>query len=179
MTYDPKEVKTELGIPADALVVGTVSRLDPVKGNSFFVKAIKEIRDKDRDVLNNVKFLFVGDGSEAHELGRLVHESQLDDHVIFAGARKDVVRMYAAIDIFVLASVMEGMGRVLLEAMVQSKPIVATRVGGIPDIVIGGITGILVPPRNPVELAEAIMSLIQNPEMVSHMGAEGKKTNVP
>lgn len=167
--------KRELGILEDKIVVGTVSRLDPIKGNKYFIKAIKEIKNKRADVLKNAVFLIVGDGTEGNKLRRLVKEYNIDNKVIFTGMRDDVSLIFPIIDIFVLSSLMEGMGKVLLQAMMQAKPIVATNVGGIPDIVKSGENGILVPPKNPVAIADACIKLLEDAGRRKEMGEAGKR----
>ncbi|MBN1493688.1 MAG: glycosyltransferase family 4 protein [Candidatus Omnitrophica bacterium] len=167
-------IRQELGIPNDATVVGTVSRLDPIKGNRYFIEAIHWLSLFEQSALDNVHFVLVGDGTEGDVLRTLVKKYGLDQKITFTGMRVNAKDIYPFIDIFVLASLMEGMGRVIIEAMVQSKPVIATKVGGIPEIVTDGVTGILVAPKDPIAMGKAILSLIRDPERARTMGLAGK-----
>lgn len=167
--------KRELGIPEDTLVVGTVSRLDPIKGNKYFIEAINQIINIERANCTNVIFLIVGDGTQKRELERLVAEYGLTEKVIFTGMREDVHQIFPVIDIFILSSLMEGMGKVLLEAMLNEKPVVATNVGGIPEIVIEGESGILVNAKDYNSMADAIIKLLSDRALRESMGAVAGK----
>jgi len=117
----------------------------------------------------------VGDGEYRKRLENLRKELGLNENVIFAGNREDIPQILADIDIFVLSSVSEGFGRSAAEAMACAKPVVATKVGGVPEVVDDGITGSLVLPKNPNALAEAIITLLQNKEKAQRMGQAGRK----
>ncbi len=168
-------VKHTLGIPENATVVGTVSRLDPIKGNRYFLEAINYLAGHDRDLLENTHFLFIGDGTEGLELREIAYEYGLTSKITFAGMREDMKDIYPIIDIFVLASLMEGMGRVIIETMAQGKPVIGTNVGGIPELINSGETGILVQPRDPEGLAMAIKCLLLDPALAAKMGAAGMR----
>ncbi len=168
---EKQNLKKELGIPENSLIVGTAGRLVPVKGPEFLVKASKYIISKYPDTY----FMFTGDGPLEQDLKRKALEMGISDNIIFLGWRDDLVKIISIYDIFVLPSLNEGMGRVLVEAMALGKSIVASNVGGIPDLVIHGKNGFLVPPKNPKELAKYIQVLLEDKDKREKMGLAGKE----
>ena len=170
-SYDPNK-KKELGISDDRTVIGTVSRLDPVKGNKYFIEAIKCVKDKigHKEVFSEAIFLIIGDGSQREEIEEMIEKYGIKDKVILTGMREDVASIFPLFDIFVLSSLMEGMGRVLLEVMVHGKPIIASDVGGIPELVQDGKTGILVPPKDAHAIADAVIRLLEDKDLRNKMG---------
>lgn len=151
--------------------VGIVGRLHPDKGHRYFLKAAAQtIKKKPK-----VEFLIVGHGPLREELEDLSNELGLSDKVVFAGGRRDIPQIMFSLDILVLSSLEEGLGNVLLEAMASGKPVVATKVGGVPEIVLDGETGILVPSKNPDALAQAILKLLMNPALAKEMGRAGRR----
>jgi glycosyltransferase involved in cell wall biosynthesis len=155
---DPAVKRKELGLPPEGLIVGTVGRLVPIKGLEWLLKAASRVLAE----FPQACFVIIGDGPMLGELRQLTSELGIGARVVFLGAREDVPECLAALDLFVLPSLNEGMGRVLLEAMAVGCPVVATRVGGIPDIVADGTTGLLVSPRDDRALAEAILTLLRD-----------------
>jgi len=155
---DPTVKRKELGLPPEGPIVGTVGRLVPIKGQEWLLKAAPRVLTE----LPQACFVIIGDGPMLGELKRLTSKLGIGLRVVFWGAREDVPECLAALDLFVLPSLNEGMGRVLLEAMAVGCPVVATRVGGIPDIVAHGTTGLLVPPQDDRALAEAILTLLRD-----------------
>jgi len=170
---DKEMIRRELKIPSNCTVVGMVARVAPVKDYFTLAAAAAEIVSKNTDT----RFLIVGDNSLV-DLNRSHYEKVLQklnelgiaDKFIFTGHRDDVIRLTAAMDISVLSTTREGFPLSILEAMAMQKPVVATAVGGIPEIVEPGVTGYLHQRGNSKELAEAIMSLIENPEEASRIG---------
>ena len=171
---EKQNLKKELGIPENSLIVGTAGRLVPVKGPEFLIKAAKYIISKYPDTY----FIFTGDGPLENGLKRKALEMGISDNIIFLGLRDDVAKIISIYDIFVLPSLNEGMGRVLAEAMALGKPIVASNIGGIPDLVIHGKNGFLVPPKNPKELAKYIQVLIEDKGKREKMGLKGKEMSL-
>jgi len=165
------KIKKELGIPESSLLVGTVGRLVPVKGPEFLIEASKIILTKYPDSY----FIFAGDGPLRQSLEMKARRMGVRENIIFLGWRDDVPRIISILDVFVLPSLNEGMGRVLVEAMALRKPIVASRVGGIPDLVAHGKNGFLVPPQDPRELAKFIQLLLEDREKREEMGSAGQK----
>ena len=164
------EKRRQFGIKSADLVIGVVSKLWEGKGHKCILEAAKRVVVKVADV----KFMFVGEGYLREELEELTKQLGLSDYVIFTGFRTDIPEVTAIFDIAVLASFFEGLGRVLLEAMALGKPVIATRVGGIVDVVTDGETGSLVPPNDSVVLAEAMIKLLLNDELRKRMGQAGR-----
>ncbi len=153
-----------LGISPEAILVGGVGRLEPVKGFSYFIDAARVIARS----APHAQFVVVGDGSMAEELRNA--GADLGERLHFLGLRHDVPELMAAMDIFVVPSINEGMGRVLIEAAAAGVPAVASAVGGVPDIVRDGETGFLVPPRSAGDLAKAVMRLLEDAPLRARMG---------
>jgi glycosyltransferase involved in cell wall biosynthesis len=167
-----RRLRNQYGIPPDRLVIGTVANLFPRKGYEYLIQAVMEVNRKKPGIC----CLIVGEGDEVYrsKLQEMVQKNGLEKIVTFLGFQQDVPSHIAAMDIFVLPSIMEGFGIVLLEAMAVGKPIVATTVGGIPEIVEDQVTGFLVPPRNSGALAQKIMDLLENPDLREKLGQAGK-----
>jgi len=170
LDFDVVKKKQELGVNAADLVIGVVSKLWEGKGHRCVLKAAKIVADK----MPNVKFVFVGEGYLRKELEALTRQLGLSDYVIFTGFRTDIPEITAIFDIAILASFFEGLGRVLLEAMVLGKPVIAARVGGIVDVVEDGKTGILIPPGDSTALAKAMITLLENGDLRIMMGKAGR-----
>jgi sugar transferase (PEP-CTERM/EpsH1 system associated) len=171
--FTPKPVNTAtkslLGISPDTPVLGIVARLAKIKDHTTLLQACRIIKDSKF----NFKLLIVGDGPLMTELVSLVRELNIQDYVIFTGTRPDVSSLMNIIDIFVLSSLSEGISLTLIEAMLSSLPVVATNVGGNPEVVVDGITGYLVPPQNPSLMAERLKELLDNPARRHEFGSMG------
>jgi len=161
--------KWQLG-PEDA-VIGVVSKLWEGKGHGILIQALKEL---ERDI-REIKLVVVGEGYLHDDLQAMVHRLGLQDRVLFTGFQMDVSEIIAAFDVAVLPSFFEGMGRVILEAMAMARPVVASRVGGIPDLVQDGRNGFLVQPGSVGELASAIKKLLLDKALAERMGWAGRK----
>jgi len=162
-----REARAGLGLPLDSTLVGTVARLDPVKRLDVLLQALAS--------LNDVYTIIVGDGPERTRLEALSKQSEIGGRVHFAGQQEDVRPWLAAMDVFALSSDWEGMSNALLEAMAASLPVVAAAVGGTPEVVVDGVTGLLVPPRDPDALAQAITRLLRDPDLRRRMGCAGRE----
>jgi glycosyltransferase involved in cell wall biosynthesis len=121
----------------------------------------------------DARFVIAGEGELRETLERQIKEHRLEKHVFLVGFRPDVLSVHKAFDIFVMSSVTEGLGTSLLDAMACAKPIVATSVGGMPEVVVDRKTGLLVPPRDPEAMAEAIVRLLTDEPLGRAMGAAG------
>jgi len=166
------EVRRELGIDGDSIVIGTVGKLNQGKGVFELLSAVHRLVEK----YPNVRLIFVGDGPERTMLEQEAHRLSMHDKVIFAGMRENIEQMYAAMDIFVLPSTCrEAFGMVLIEAMAMGKPVIATTMGGIPEIVVDEVNGILVPPHDPDAIAQAIARYIEDGEFSRKVALEGRK----
>lgn len=157
--------------PPDALVVGSVGWLTEVKGHRFLIEAFAGLKsDHPR-----LRLVIVGSGGLRDELAVLAARLGVGDSVQLPGERHDVPDCLAAMDIFVLPSLNEGMGRALIEAMAAGRPVIASRVGGVPAIVEDRRTGLLVPPGDPAALVAAIDELLRRPDWAKELGeAAGK-----
>jgi glycosyltransferase involved in cell wall biosynthesis len=165
--YTRKEVIEEFSISNSNTIVGTVARLVPIKGHEFLVKAAPLVLQH----YPNTTFLLIGDGPLRKQLENLAQQLNVFDKIVFSGMREDIPRLLNAIDIFVLPSLNEGMGRVIIEAMTLAKPIVASRVGGVADVVEDGSSGLLVPPADPEALADAICQVMRNSSLSSKLSS--------
>lgn len=163
-------IREELGLGDKTALIGTVGRLDWYKAHKYFLEAARKIKL----VMPDSHFLIVGGGGERAALERQAEKLGLSSCVTFAGHRRDIPAILSGLDIFALSSVSEGFGRVVVEAMAAGKPVVATRVGGIPEIVQDGVTGRLVPPANPVALAGAVVELLRDKSKAAALGAAGR-----
>ena len=152
-------------------VVGTVAHLSREKGLNYLIEAASMIPDVQR----KLRFVIVGDGTCLRELEELVHSKGLENIFSFAGFHSDIPECLKAFDIFVLPSLSEGLGSAILEAMATSLPIVATRVGGIPELVKNGDNGLLVAPADSVSLARAIEKLADDADLSQRMGLRGRQ----
>jgi glycosyltransferase involved in cell wall biosynthesis len=171
MTESNAVVRRELGIPPGCTLVGMVARVAPQKDYYTLASAAAGILSK----YPNTRFLMVGDKSLVNyrrhyeEVVRKLDELGIADKFVFTGHRNDVSRLIDAMDICVLCTHQEGFPLCILESMAKRKPVVATAVGGIPEIVKPGITGVLHRHGDSEELAGAIISLIEHPEMASRL----------
>ncbi len=177
----------EYGFPEGTPLVGVVARLEPEKGHRTLLEAWPLVLDK----VPNAKLLIIGEGSQraaleaqADEMALLGEDCAGDRcvgtrgarpgaQVLFTGLRDDVPAVTAALDVAVLPSYREAQGLALLEAMALSRPVVATNVGGVPEMVEDGVTGLLVPPRDPVALGEAIARLLTNHPLADVLARAG------
>ena len=170
----PAEVvslKARWQLPAGAQVVGMVSRLEPVKGPLSLIAAAKIVIP----ACPGVKFLVVGEGSLRKQMEEQCRALGLDGSFIFTGWREDVEQLLAVLDILVLPSLNEAVGRIILEAAASGVPAIATRVGGVPEIVKDQETGLLVPPQDASSLAGALLDLLKNREKRLRLGQAAKE----
>ncbi|MEO5656958.1 MAG: glycosyltransferase [Nitrospiria bacterium] len=167
---DPSTVRDELGLPRDAYVLGTVGRLEPQKGHIHLIRAL------DRVVKTNARafLVLVGDGSLAKPLQEEAARLGVGERVVFTGARRDVAYLLRAMDLFVFPSLWEGQGLALVEAMASGLPVVASRIGGVSEVVSDGCSGQLVPPGSPEALADALLAVMASPSRAREMGAAGR-----
>ncbi len=162
-------IREELGIPGSAPVVGTIGRLHQEKGLDVFLEATAQILS----ALPDVRFVIVGSGRDRTALESHAKELGVASKIAFVGERADVKDLLTAMDLFSLSSPEEGMPNVVLEAMAAGLPVVATGVGGTPEVVINGVTGLLVPPGEPGRLAAAVSDILSRRDRMLMMGREG------
>ena len=166
--------RIELGWLPDWPVIGTVARLHRQKGVVNLLRAAPKILN----AFPEVRIAVVGDGPQGGSLRREAQRLGLDGHLLFLGERKDAASFMALFDMFVLPSLWEGLPFVLVEAAAWGKPIVATAVDGVTEILEDGRTGLLVPPKNPSALADAAIRLLKDKERARRLG-ETARTLVP
>ena len=167
------KTRRTLGVKPDELLVGGVGRLEPVKGFTYFVDAARRVLE----AVPEARFVLAGQGSLDGPLR--AQAGPLGGRFDFLGPRDDVPDLMAALDVFVLPSLNEGMGRVLLEAGAAGVARVAARVGGVPDIVRDGDTGLLVPPRDAEAVAQAVVALAREPDRRKALGEAAREHVVP
>ncbi|MBN1493691.1 MAG: glycosyltransferase family 4 protein [Candidatus Omnitrophica bacterium] len=157
----------------DTIVIGIVGRITPLKGHTTFVRAAAQVIEQGY----KARFLIVGKGDQEYEeeLRALIEQLGIQGSVIFTGYQEDVTKIMRTLDILVCASLEEAFSRVIIEAMAHAKPVIATQVGGIPEVVADGETGILVPPEDADELTQAIIKLSADKELRFNMGSCGEQ----
>ena len=174
---DGFKVRAQLKVGRDTTLIGTIGHFAPLKGFEDLIEAMGEVVQQEP----NITLALVGEAiyPNSHrykqKLISLVDSIGLKDKVIFTGFRENIPELLASFDLFVLPSRSEGFGRVNLEAMAMGKPVISTIVGGIPEVVLDGVTGILVPPGDPKDLARAIMRLLHDTQLRESFGKEGRR----
>jgi glycosyltransferase involved in cell wall biosynthesis len=174
------EVRKEFGLRDDDVVVGIASRFSMNKGHEIFLRAARRLIGL-RATGSGLKFLVAGgpvfgvDAPRETTLRKLCDELGLTGRVVFTGLREDMPRVYAAMDIFVIASFYEACSRTVLEAMACGKPVVGTNIDGTPEMVADGMTGLLVPAGDAERMAAAIGTLAEDKDKRLAMGIEARK----
>jgi glycosyltransferase involved in cell wall biosynthesis len=166
------DVRRELGLPEGAPLVGVVARLEPEKGHRHLLAAWPSVVERHP----RARLLVVGDGSLARPLKALATRLGIRDSVVFTGRRDDVAAVTAELAVAVLPSVREAQGISILEAMARRVAVVATDVGGIPEVITSGTDGLLVPPEDPVALARAIARLLSDEPLRRRLAEAGYRT---
>ena len=168
-THSRHQFRKQWGIPTDALVIGTIGRLHPTKGHTYLIKTATQLRLK----FPNLHLLLIGDGPLRQDL-----ESELSSSPIpytLTGHLPHAYKALLSMDLFVLPSISEGMGLVLLEAMKAGVPIVASAIGGIPEVVRSGKDGLLVPPGDVTGFADACTTILENSDLAKALVCSGQE----
>ena len=165
------QLRRELDVENCAMV-SVIARLHPEKGHEYLFRALPRLLSATRGKL---RLLVAGAGPFRETYGREVSGLGVEEAVRFLGFRTDIARILSVSDVVVLPSVAEAFGLVLAEAMAMEKAVVATRVGGIPEIIQDGVTGVLVPPASPEALADAILALLRDPVRRAQLGRAGRR----
>lgn len=152
-------------------IIYSAGRLSEQKGFSYLIEAAAILKKKRDDLV----FVISGEGKLLKTLQKQAHDAGLQGHVVFEGFTPDIYPSLKACDLFVLASLFEGMPNVVMEAMAMGKPVIATDVNGVRELIKDGETGIVIPPRNPMLIAEAIEQLLCSPEKMNRFGRDGKE----
>ncbi len=164
-------VRREFGIPQNVCVAGTVANFGAEKGYAYLIKAAGRALERDP----SLRFLFVGDGPLKPAIEREAKKISPENHIIFTGFRPDIPPLLNAMDILVQASTVEGMPNSVYEAMACGKPVIATRVGGVPEILEQDKEGLLVEPRDEAALAGAILRLAGDSALRARLGASARR----
>jgi len=170
LKVNSEKIRAGLGLKKEDLLVGIFARNDPVKDHKTFFQAAKIISHN----FSNVTFLAMGYGMTNTFMKEIVQKFGIEDKVILKDHSPRYLSYLASVDISIISSLIEGCSNVILESMALKKPVIATDVGGNPELVINGQTGLLVPPQNPEKLAEAIMNLINDTQKRASFGKAGK-----
>ena len=165
------ELRRELGLKSDMPVIGAIGRLVWQKGFEYLIQAIPQVIE----TFPEAKFLIVGDGPLRRRLEELSERLKIKDNIIFTGFRSDIKDILATIELLAMPSLLEGLPIVLLEGMAMAKPIVATRIDGMTEVLENGETGLLVPAKNPHELAEVIIEILKNKTKADLLGQNARK----
>ena len=172
---DRERLRTLFGVPADRFVVGWIGRMTAIKRVEDVLAAFKELRDRGVDAT----LVLVGDGPDRESLERHAHALGVARHVLSVGYQRDVAPYYAFMDALLLPSANEGTPVVAIESLAARRPVVATRVGGVPDVVEDGEDGVLVPVGDVAAMAAALERLARFPELREQMGAHGAARVIP
>ena len=170
-TADMATVRKELGLADDAPVIGTVGVLRPEKAIEVLIEATAALRPQ----FPTIQLMVIGPGGERPRLEALAMELGIGDAVRFLGRRLDVPDLLKSLDVAVCCSDREGFPLSVMEYMEAGAPVVATRVGGIPDMIENGVHGLLVPPRDPKQLATAIAALLQHPDRAAGLAERARE----
>lgn len=162
------DIKSSYGIDDKDLVFGVAARLAEVKGHKYLIEAAEEVLKKH----SGIRFVIAGTGPMEAQLKQMVEDKGLKQSFVFTGFIRDIGRLYNIFDVNMICSVSEALCLGLIEGMSIGKPMIGTKVGGVPEVIQHGETGLLVQPRNPKELAEAILKLADNAELRKAMGTK-------
>jgi glycosyltransferase involved in cell wall biosynthesis len=163
--------KLALGLSPKSLVVGAVGRLDEAKGMGYLISGVAELAGEYSELV----LVIAGEGPLHERLTRQAESLGIGSRVRFLGFQQDVQSVLHALDIFALPSLCETLGYAHLEAMATCLPAIGTSVGGVPEVIVNGETGLLVPPRDAVALASALRTLIDSPDLRTQMGMAGRE----
>jgi glycosyltransferase involved in cell wall biosynthesis len=167
------KTRQRLGIKENDIVIGKIARLSPLKGHKYIFNAFIQVSKK----IPNAKLLIVGNGELEYELKRFVEQNNIKDNVIFAGliTPEEIPGIIEIMDIVVHTSLLEGLARVLPQAIMMEKPIVSFDLDGAHEVIKNGVNGFLIKPEDEVELAEKIIYLCNNPNLIINFGKFGKE----
>lgn len=161
----PTSILHEIGVQKGDRVISCISQARPEKGLEYLIRAIPRVVSE----IESLKVLIVGGGPLTESLKELAVQLNVRKHIVFCGVRNDIEKVVAVSEFTVLPSITEGLGLVILESLAGGKPVVASNVGGVPEVVVDGQTGFLVPPRDEQALAEKIVLLFSDVELLEQM----------
>ena len=175
VSVDVEAKKKELGIRPDEQIVGTVGHLVERKGHIYLIEAAQQILEK----TPNVRFIIAGEGPYRQEIEKKIVECKLSDKVMLLGNRDDVPELLSIMDIYVQPSLAEGLGRSMTEALYMKRPVIATAVNAVPELIEHEKTGLLIPPKEPQAIADAIQDLLSHPEKRKRLGENAHRKVFP
>jgi len=165
------ELKKRMGLPIDSPVITLVAVLRAQKRHELVIAAAAEVIK----VFPQARFLFVGDGPGRNRVEQEIKNARLESQILMTGYREDVPAILSFTDLGIISSVAEGIPQFLFQIMAMGKPVIATEVGGIPEIVTSGVTGVLIPPEDPAALAKAMVQVLGDPGSARRLGEEGRR----
>jgi glycosyltransferase involved in cell wall biosynthesis len=165
------ELKKRMGLPIDSPVITLVAVLRAQKRHELVIAAAAEVIK----VFPRTRFLFVGDGPGRDRVEQEIKKARLEDRILMTGYREDIPAILSFTDLGIISSVAEGIPQFLFQIMAMGKPVIATEVGGIPEIVTSGVNGILIPPEDAAALVQAIVQLLGDPGSAGRLGEEGRR----
>jgi len=174
-TLNIAEAREKAGLPASGLLIGAVGRLSAEKGFDNLIRSISRLATKDNED-QETHLAIAGEGDARRQLQHLIQSQPYPDRFHLLGHRNDVTTLFQAMDIFALSSLREGLPNVLLEAMALEVPVIATRIAGIPKLVLDGHNGLLVDPGDEDALTNALKTLIDSPELRNRYAQAGQNT---
>ena len=173
---DAAEIKAEFGLPSDSKLIGMVARVAPIKDFDTLIRAAVQVVDRHPEA----RFLIVGDKDLNRDyyghVRRVLSGSGVERHFVFTGHRSDISRLMSALDVAVLSTHLEGLPHVLLQAMALAKPVVATAVDGVPELINHNVTGLLYPHADADALAQRLIGLLDNPERAAQIGGAARRS---
>ena len=170
-SFNIPKIRQGYGLPKDAFVIGAVGRLTKVKGHSYLIEAMPSILNE----IKNCYLVIAGEGPLKEDLMSLIKKNNLLNNVKLIGYTEDIGEFLAMIDLFVMPSLSEGLPIALLEAMANEKPIIASNVGGIPEVITSEDTGILIQPTDSSAISKVIKKLYHDKDKITRMAVMGKK----
>ena len=169
------ELRRDLGVSDATPLVGIVARLVPIKAHEVFLEAAARVHAQ----MPEARFVIIGDGERRGELEALTSQLGVANAVLWPGWRRDMPRVYADLDVVALTSRNEGSPVSLIEALASARPVVSTAVGGVPEVVVDGETGLTVPSGNANAVADAILRMLREPDLAARLGAAGRRHVYP
>ena len=163
---DAQSIRSEFHIPKSTPIIGTVGRFFPQKGQKYLLEAVAKVRNK----FPHIAVFVIGDGSLKEELQDHTKKLNIEQNIIFTGVRRDIPALLAAMDIFIFPSLWEGFGNALVEAMAAGKPIIATDIPSVREILDSGKSGIVVPPANSEAIARSLDLLLSDRALAENLG---------
>lgn len=161
ITEDKKSIRNDLGIPQDHFLIGCVGRLSRGKGVQYLLQAFKEVQKQRKDT----HLLYVGDGEEREMMEKYISEYSLQKKVTITGFRRDTVNLYSIMDVMAFPTLTEAFGNVAVEAMLTHTPVLASYVGGIPEIITDNLTGLFAPVAIKEKWVEKLVFLYDHPDV--------------